>query len=184
MYIDWEPNLHFDPHSPEPFATHGIPIPVYGNYGGPDYTAGVLEGTTPETPDPAPVDALDALFYQHDLVYQHFRDGVITNPALLVAADVHLVESMYALTYTDPGDPNYDPEAGLYEGFSTLGLVGQLAAEGALQQLPPADQLIIAAAAQEALVNLEAGLAAIPGEAKSLHGAFHVFEHKFLNALV
>lgn len=137
-------------------------IPTYGNYGGPGYSAGMVGGTTPETPNPAPVDALDALFYQHDLVYQHYSDGVITDPALLAAADVQLVKSMYALTYTDPGGSNYDPWAGLYEGFATLGMVGKLAANGTLQHLSLSDQLIIASATNEAVVNLGAGLAQGP----------------------
>ena len=45
--INWEPILFFDPTSLDPFASHGIPIPTYGNYGGPGYTAGTLGGTTP-----------------------------------------------------------------------------------------------------------------------------------------
>jgi hypothetical protein len=84
---------------------------------------------------------------------------------------------------TDPGDTHYDPEAGLYEGFATLGIVAQLTAGGVLPHLPLADQLLIAEATQEAVVNIEAGLAAIPGEAKSVHGAFHLFEHRFLDSL-
>jgi hypothetical protein len=90
---------------------------------------------------------------------------------------------MHALTYTDPGDAHYDPEAGLYEGLATLGIVGQLAAEDVLPHLPPSDQLLIAESTQEAVVNIEAGFAEIPGEAKSVHGAFHVFEHQFLDLL-
>jgi hypothetical protein len=88
---------------------------------------------------------------------------------------------MHALTYTDPGDAHYDPEAGLYEGLATLGIVAQLTAGGVLPHLAPADQLLIAEATREAVVNIEAGLAAIPGEAKSVHGAFHLFEHRFLD---
>ena len=72
--INWEPTLHFHPTSLDPFATHGIPVPTYGNYGGPGYTAGTLGGTTPNPPpDPTPVDPLDTLFYQHDLVFQQFH---------------------------------------------------------------------------------------------------------------
>ena len=90
--INWEPNLFFDPTSLDPFASHGIPIPTYGNYGGPGYTAGTLGGTTPNPPpNPPPVDQLDGLFYQHDLVFQQFQDGVITDPAALVQASVQLV---------------------------------------------------------------------------------------------
>ena len=90
---------------------------------------------------------------------------------------------MHALTYTDPGDVHYDAEAGLYEGVGTLGVVAQLAAGGVLQHLPLSDQFLIAEATQEAVVNLEAGLAEAPAEAKSLHGAFHVFEHQYLDFL-
>jgi hypothetical protein len=61
-FISWEPTLHFHPTSLDPFTTHGIPVPTYGNYGGPGYTAGTLGGTTPNSlPDPAPVDPLDTL---------------------------------------------------------------------------------------------------------------------------
>jgi hypothetical protein len=179
MNLNWEALSHFDPHSPDPFATHGIPLPNYGNYGGANYSAGEIGGhITGTSADPPPVDQLDALFYQHDLVYQTSTDFFVR-----AAADVRLVESMHALTYTDPGDAHYDPEAGLYEGLATLGIVGQLAAEDVLPHLPPSDQLLIAEATQEAVVNIEAGFAEIPGEAKSVHGAFHVFEHQFLDLL-
>ena len=39
-HINWEVTTRFDPNSLEP-STHGIPIPSYGNYGGPNYSAGV-----------------------------------------------------------------------------------------------------------------------------------------------
>ena len=184
-FINWDPNLFFHPTSLDPFATHGIPIPTYGNYGGPGYTAGTLGGTTPTPPpNPPPVDALDALFYQHDFVFQQFHDGVITDPAALIQASVQLVLDMSALTYTDPGSPNYDPAAGLYEGFGILAVVSQLLVDtGAFQALPSVLQQQIAVASQEAVINFEAGLAAIPGEAGSLHGALHVFEHKFAESL-
>jgi hypothetical protein len=183
-FINWEPNLFFDPTSIDPAATHGIPIPTYGNYGGPGYTAGTFGGTTPSPPpNPPPVDALDALFYVHDLAFQQFHDGTI-GPAELVEASVQLVLGMSALTYTDPGSPDYDPAAGLYEGLGTLAVVSQLlVGTGAFQTLPSPVQQQIATATQEAVTNFEAGLAAIPGEAGSLHGALHVFEHKFAESL-
>ena len=91
---------------------------------------------------------------------------------------------MSALTYTDPGSPNYDPAAGLYEGLGTLAVVSQLLVDtGAFPTLPPPVQEQIAIATQEAVTNFEAGLAAIPGEAGSLHGALHVFEHKIADTL-
>ncbi|MGY3610938.1 MULTISPECIES: hypothetical protein [unclassified Bradyrhizobium] len=179
MHINWEARSYFDPNSPDSFATHGIPLPTYGNYGGPNYSAGEVGGKiTGTSADPPPVDQLDALFFRHDFAYQ-----TSTEPSARAAADVQLVEGMHALTYTDPGDAHYDPEAGLYEGFATLGVVAQLAAGGVLQHLPLPDQLSIAEATREAVVNLEAGLAEVPAEARSLHGAFHVLEHQYLDLL-
>jgi hypothetical protein len=173
MNINWEDSsLRFDPNSPDPFATHGLPLPVYGNYGGPNWSAGQVGGTITPT-SPPPVDDLDELFYQHDFVYQTSQD-----PLTRTLADIQLVEGMRDLTFTDPdGDPNYDPEAGLYEGFATLGILAQLAAGGVM--LPDQDDIV-----QEAIVNFEAGLAAVPGEARSLHGAFQVFEHQYLDLLL
>src|SRR4029453_1360538 len=99
--INWEPNLFFDPTSLDPSPSHGIPSPTYGNYGGPGYTAGTLGGTTPNPPpNPPPVDPLDGLFYQHDLVFQKFQDGVITDPEALVQASVQLFFGLSALTVT------------------------------------------------------------------------------------
>lgn len=183
--VNWEPNLHFHPTSLDPLATHGIPVPTYGNYGGPGYTAGTLGGTTPNPPpNPLPVDPLDALFYQHDFVFQQFHDGIIIDPAALIEASVQLVLGMSALTYTDPGSSDYDAAAGLYEGFGALAVVSQLLVDtGAFEALPPLVQQQIAVASQEAVTNFEAGLAVIPGEAGSLHGALHVFEHKFADSL-
>ena len=43
----------------------------YGNYGGSDYSAGVEDGSPSLTPDPAPVDAYDQLFYEHDFTLQN-----------------------------------------------------------------------------------------------------------------
>jgi hypothetical protein len=124
MFINWDVTARFDPDSlvasTQGVSTHGIPIPSYGNYGGPNYSAGVEGGTTPEGPNPtpAPVDALDTLFWQHDLVYQHVKDGLVPPqdiPNAIAQADVTLVEGMYALTQT-----NLDPEAFLYDALGTL----------------------------------------------------------------
>jgi len=185
MDINWyaPPEVRFDPNTGDPLATHGIPLPTYGNYGGPHYSAGTIGGTTPEAIDPSvpgqvPVDALDQLSYQHDLVYQHYADGLVQATALPVA-DVQFVESMAQLTFTDP-------EAQLYEGFATLAIVGGLAKSGYLETLSFSDLSLVAAATQGAIVNFEAGLTAVPSEARSLHGALHVFESRisdFLPAL-
>jgi hypothetical protein len=189
--INWDPKIFFDPTNVNDiFATHGIPIPTYGNYGGPGYTAGTLGGTASVPADPLPVDPLDQLFYQHDLAIQQAQ----ANPdptaaaAAIVVASVQLVLSMNALPLINPSDQSYDPAAQLYEGLGTLAVVSQLIAPGwdLIPQLFQDGQSIqnaIISATQHAVVNFEEGLAAIPGEAGSLHGALHVFEQKFADML-
>jgi hypothetical protein len=181
-HINWEPSLSFNPTSLDQFATHGIPIPTYGNYGGPGYTAGTLGGTTPPppNPNPPPVDALDQLFYAHDFALQQAQAN--QDPQAAVAASVELVLKMDQLTLIEPSAPNYDPAAQLYEGLATLAVTSQLIAP-AWQFIDPSTQAMIETATQDAVTNFEEGLAAIPGEAGSLHGAFHVFEHQFAQSL-
>jgi hypothetical protein len=182
-HINWDPNLSIDPTDlTNPFATHGIPYPTYGNYGGPAYTAGTLNGTaTPPPPNPPPVDALDKLFYAHDFALQQANGNV----QVIVGASIDLVHHMDVdqdvLKLTDPHSLNYDPAAQLYEGLATLGVVSQLIAP-AWHSIPTI-QAQIEKEAQHAVTNFEEGLAAIPGEAGSLHGVFHVFEHTFAQSL-
>jgi hypothetical protein len=178
MYLNWyaPPELRFDPKTADPTAAHGIPLPTYGNYGGPNYSAGAIGGTTPysiDYSDPAqvPVNPLDALFYEHDLVYQQYHDGLLPASAL-PEADVDLIKEMAQLTLTDP-------ESQLFEGFATICLVGGLAKSGYLATLDFTDLIMIGAATQEALVNYRSGLAAAPNEARSLHGALPVFAAHF-----
>jgi hypothetical protein len=191
--INWDPNLSFDPTNvADPFATHGIPIPTYGNYGGPGYTAGTLGGTTPpldpqtQLPDPPWADDLDRLFYLHDFAIQEAHGDLPT----IVLATVQLVLGMDTLAIINPNDPaHYDPAAQLYEGLATLAVVSQIIAPAQAWQFIgslPGGQTIqgdIIAATQHAVVNFEEGLAALPGEAGSLHGALQVFEHKFADTL-
>jgi hypothetical protein len=190
-HINWDPNLSFDPtNAADPFATHGIPIPTYGNYGGPGYSAGTLGGTTPpldpqtQQPEPPWVDDLDRLFYLHDFAIQEAHGDVPT----IVGATITLVLGMDALAIINPNDPaHYDPAAQLYEGLATLAVVKQIIAPAwdliGQQQQGGQIQAEIIAATQHAVVNFEEGLAALPGEAGSLHGALQVFEHKFADTL-
>src|SRR5262249_36326382 len=120
----------------------------------------------------------------HDLVYQHVKDGVVPPqdiPNVITKADVTLAEGMYALTKT-----NLDPEALLYDAFSTLSIVGKILttpAELAYFEAHPVDAAIVITAAQAAIPNFELGLTETPGEARSLNGAFHVFEAHFAQPL-
>jgi hypothetical protein len=188
MNINWDVTVRFNPTSLEP-STHGVPIPSYGNYGGPNYSAGVEGGTTPELadlnpsdPSTYPVDSLDWLFWAHDLVYQHFKDGTATQ-ADTFQADVNLVETMYAM-------PQTDPEALLFEGLATLTILGKILTSpdelAFVQTLPPQEQALVEVLApQAALQNLEIGLAETSGsESRSLQGAVHVFEAHFGDLLL
>ncbi len=185
MNINWDVTIRFDPNSVLP-STHGIPVPSYGNYGGPNYSAGEEGGRTPEFGTAEyfahpPKDDLDQLFYAHDLVYQHLRDGTAT-PQQTFDADAKLLEGMYALTQSEPTLFANDPEALLYEGFASVGILGKIETtpgESAYLQstLPQSTELLLAAAA---IQNFETGLAETPGsESRSLHGALHVFESHF-----
>src|SRR5262245_26073174 len=165
MFINWGVTARFDPNSLVP-STHGIPIPSYGNYGGPNYSAGVENGTTPEGPNPipAPVDSLDTLFWQHDLVYQHVKDGLVAPqdiPTAIAQADVTLVEGVYALTKT-----NLSPEALLYSAVATLSVGGKILttpSELAYLGAHPLDAAAVVTAVQAAIPNFEVGLAETPG---------------------
>src|SRR5262249_49735180 len=182
MDINWDVTVRFDPNSVQP-STHGIPIPSYGNYGGPNYSAGVEGGTTPEIPIPEPVNDLDALFWAHDVVYQHFKDGTAT-PLDIAKADVNLVEGMYLLTKSEPAFFNDHPDALLYEGLAALTIGSKILTMpdelAYFQTLPDVDKGLVLQGLHEAVPNFETGLAETPGsEARSLHGALHVFEAHF-----
>jgi hypothetical protein len=72
------------------FGDNGL---YYGNYGGRDYSAGTENGTiTGTSADPAPVDAYDQLFYEHDLALQQ-----ASGPEERLEADVAVVTGMYEL---------------------------------------------------------------------------------------
>ena len=65
---------------------------TYGNYGGLNYSSGQIGGTALSPPNPAPVDAYDALFYQHDLALQEAH-----TPVARVHADAAVVEGVIEL---------------------------------------------------------------------------------------
>ena len=112
MYINWTKDVFIDPVTltagPGP---NGIPIPTYGNYGGPDYTDGSIGGTIPLGGGVAPVDQLDALFKAHDLAYQN--SGATEDPS----ADLAVIHGIEYLTATH----QLDAEASFYGGAAIFG---------------------------------------------------------------
>jgi hypothetical protein len=91
------------------FADHML---TYGNYGGLNYSSGVVGGTITGSspPDAVPVDPLDALFYQHDLVYQTYTD-----PTVLRTADVQLAVGVVEGVY-DQVSADVQPAVAVVEG--------------------------------------------------------------------
>jgi hypothetical protein len=74
------------------FSDNGL---YYGNYGGLDYSAGTENGRITQTPaDPAPVDAYDRLFYNHDLALQQ-----ASSPGERLEAHVAVVTGVYDLVF-------------------------------------------------------------------------------------
>lgn len=74
-----------------------------------------------------------------------------------------------------------DPEASLYAGFTTLGIVGDLALKDGLDDLSVPLPLVLANAVQ----NIEEGLAGVaPEEVRGLHAAIHVFDAHFGDLLL
>jgi hypothetical protein len=63
-YINWTKDVFIDPVTFSASAgPSGIPVPTYGNYGGPDYSDGLVGGTIPLSGALPPLDQLDALFF-------------------------------------------------------------------------------------------------------------------------
>ena len=176
-------------------APKGIPLPTYGNYGGPN-----ISGPLP------PVDALDTLFRSHDeaILKAIISDSVLT-PDELVQPHAILINDIHHLLESDPvddaGNPVYDAGATLYGGFTIFALTGQLAQFGlsgaldeALKALTKQDEpddpppYTRSAALNDAQGYMESGLAQLlpeeAGEARSLHGMLSIFEDQFADVLI
>jgi hypothetical protein len=95
----------------------GAEIPTYGNYGGPNYSDGRVLLPTEVTPlTTPPVDALDALFQEHDRAYNNSSD-----PLTLAQADLGLIRGIAALS-----DDQLSAEGHLYAGATTLAFIDQI----------------------------------------------------------
>ncbi|MCP8941099.1 hypothetical protein NK718_21470 [Alsobacter sp. SYSU M60028] len=89
----------------------GLPLPTYGNYGGPLYSDGQILGDPNQHVDYAspPVDQLDALFLRHDQAYDS------PDPGVRAAGDLALVSAIAALP-----DASTTAEQDLYGGGAVV----------------------------------------------------------------
>ena len=165
-HINWDKPFYFDPSTFEsvPPGTPGAErAPTYGKYGGAGYSSGEFGGDLLARPDGSPLgygqllfwgnsnqdpaDYVDYLFYRHDI-------GT-SGPVYTPSADLSLLTSLVLL------DARYDPEASLYAGGATIGMLGSLAAHGFLDDLPLS---FIVAAVADAVRDIEFGLQNLPSD--------------------
>jgi hypothetical protein len=142
-HINWTTDVFIDPVTftagPGP---DGIPIPTYGNYGGPDYSDGEVGGAVPVIPGTnmpdfsTAVDPLDKLFEAHDFAYQ-------SQPSAneIPVADLALIQGIEHVTALR----QLDAEASLYGGAAILGVMAFMAANG--HPLSPIQSLFATATA-------------------------------------
>lgn len=170
-YINWDKPFFIDPSTgegmPPPGAPGTIPFPTYGHYAGSFYSAGTFGGAlitqapgvpyssmsalnAAGTPLQDAVDIIDYFSYVHDV--RSSLTGPVYNAAQ-AQADAALLSSVVAV------NSHYDPEAALYAGSMTLGMVGSLALHGFLSVLSPF-QLI--AALTDAVRDIDWGLDHLP----------------------
>jgi len=139
MYINWS--------TPVP-GPGGVPIPTYGNYGGPGYSDGEIL-TVPNQPvayDSPPVDDLDALFLIHDQAYDS------SDPIHRAEGDLELAQGIAALS-----DNQLDAEASLYGGLATLFAINLILTVNKQPDLLTLGSLV--SFTQSAVHDIERGLA-------------------------
>jgi hypothetical protein len=168
-YINWDETFLADPSTGEvvPSGTEGaLELPTYGNYGGGGYSAGEPGGDPPTTlsggpltldqltqqgiENRIPVDALDYLYYRHDVASSDVGEPYTQEQA---QADAALINALILF------DASSDPEASLYAGGSTLAMLGRLAINDQLDLLPPA---VLVAAAKDAVGDIHHALENLP----------------------
>lgn len=94
-----------------------VQIPTYGNYGGPDYTGGLLrQPGEPVSFEAPPIDPLDALFLQHD------REVLLADTPLEQAeADLKLITEIMLLP-----DDAVSGEGDFYAGAAILAMIARI----------------------------------------------------------
>ena len=126
----------------------GVPIPTYGNYGGPGYSNGVVLSSPDQPVDYSapPVDPLDELFRFHDMAYD--------SPSALVRAegDLALIQGIEGLSLGP-----LSPEQSLYAGAAIVFGIERLALVNGHPELLSQPQLL--AAASTSVHDIQYGLA-------------------------
>ena len=138
----------------------GVPVPTYGNYGGPGYSDGEVLSSPDQPVDysAATVDPLDELFRFHDMAYD--------SPSTLVRAegDLALIQGIQELSLGP-----LSPEQSLYAGAAIVFGIGQLALVNGHPELLSQSQLL--AAANTAVHDIQYGLGHLePDDAAGLRG--------------
>jgi hypothetical protein len=146
--INWD-KLDYIDLTPLQSTSSGIPIPTYGNFGGPGYSQGVfLVDPNPTQFNPTPVDALDQQFLLHDQA----SDAADTTSEQAVA-DLNLIRGIEAVSLNQ-----LDAEASVYGGAATLVMIERLAASDNLNLLSPGELVHVTG---DALQDIGRGLAGL-----------------------
>lgn len=122
-YINWDKPFAFE------LGSETLYIPTYGNYGGPNYSSGTFGRDPPLNQDGSYLsnreldnnkDALDYLFYRHDVA-----SSLADTPKEERAADLALIRRIGGLSDKQMADP----EARLYAGAATIGIGAEILVE-------------------------------------------------------
>jgi hypothetical protein len=106
-YINWDEPFYFNTRTlstaTSPEERYSIPIPTYGNYGGPDHTQGNFgeNPLEPPTRSERPLDALDRQFHRHDVASALAGD----DPAAQATADLAVIQRVARLSDEKLADP-------------------------------------------------------------------------------
>ncbi len=97
-------------------APGGVPVPTYGEYGGPNWSGGEVVGDDePGNYTKLPADGLDALFLEHDRIYDR------PDTLLRAEADYILIQGILA----QPPD-EVTGEGDLYAGGAVIAMLYQI----------------------------------------------------------